>query len=78
MATLKEIEDYFLKADDRSVPWDCNGIIHSTKKFAEAHIATLKAHSGNRTFMPYWLRLEKLYNICLDQDEQVERLINNG
>lgn len=62
--TVKEIKEYL---DSAVIPEivelnDCTIILNS-KNFYESHIAMLERNKGNKTFLPYYDRLLKFYNI---------------
>ena len=70
MKTLDAIELFFkdyknkqhLKLDD------CTQI-NDVKQFASVHIQYLRSNSGNIRYLPYFDRLNKVYNICVKNKE---------
>tara|TARA_R110002051_G_C8557357_1_gene473645 strand:+ start:340 stop:579 length:240 start_codon:yes stop_codon:yes gene_type:complete len=70
MKTLDAIELFFkdyknkqpLKLDD------CTQI-NDVKQFASVHIQYLRSNSGNKRYLPYFDRLNKVYNICVKNKE---------
>ena len=44
----------------------CESVV-DVKKFASVNIKFLRSNSGNKLFKPYADRLNKLYNICVNQ-----------
>lgn len=41
----------------------CCEVIVNQKKFIKSHISAVKANSGKKTFLPYYLRLKKVYDV---------------
>jgi hypothetical protein len=65
MSKLNELEDFFKNAEMPETPIQldkCTRVLDA-KNFIESHFIVLKAHSGNRTFLPYYNRLIKLKEI---------------
>jgi len=63
--SLKTIEDFFKNynfTDKKISISKCEKVI-DTKKFVFSHIEILKNNAGNKVFMPYYSRIEKLYLI---------------
>lgn len=63
--TLPAIEAYF----DSGIPsgpirLDSVTVVVNVHEFVSGHIATAKAHYGQRLFVPYVERLAKLKEIC--------------
>ena len=70
---INELE-YFVKTEnfsDEPLVIDQCTTVTNRRKFAESHLATLKAGTGNKLFMPYYIRLVKFYNLI--QDEKNKR-----
>lgn len=42
-------------------------LCESAELFVTSNIICLKSHTGNKTFMPYFLDLLQYYNICKHQ-----------
>lgn len=42
---------------------DPGTLILDPGKFVRSHLEAVKANAGNRTFLPYYLRLLKFYNL---------------
>jgi len=64
---LHELESYFKTIDLKkwnNTNLDCGTIINATT-FVNSAISTLKANSGKITFLPYYDRLYKFYNLTL-------------
>lgn len=61
--TLKEIENYFKDVEftDDHIQIDQCTIVTNIEKFYNTHLETLKKNSGNKLFMPFYMRLLKLY-----------------
>jgi len=62
---LHELESYFKTIDLKkwnNTNLDCGTIINATT-FVNSAISTLKANSGKITFLPYYDRLYKFYNL---------------
>lgn len=59
---IKELESYFSNTSIPTNPikLDVCSTITNTKLFIESHIATARANNGNKTFLPYLNRLNKL------------------
>ena len=62
---LEFIENYFENMDftDDHLQLDQATVIIDIKRFYESHLTLLKANKGNKTVMPYYYRLLKLYYI---------------
>lgn len=62
MSKIDELDEFFKKIElpDTPIQLDKSTKIVGFKKFIETHIATLRANSGKRTFLPYYERLIKL------------------
>ena len=63
--TLPDIEAYF----DNGIPsgpirLDSVTVVVNVPEFVSGHIATAKAHQGQRLFVPYVERLNKLMQLC--------------
>lgn len=63
--TLPDIEAYF----DNGIPsgpirLDSVTVVVDVDEFVSGHIATAKAHRGQRLFVPYVERLTKVIEIC--------------
>ena len=70
MKPLNEIIEYFENFFDYDFEKEKDVIklnecetIRDLKTFLNSHISILKANSGNRTYMPYYDRLYKVYLI---------------
>lgn len=57
----KFFEDYNFKEREIKIT-QCEKVL-DIKKFIYNHISILKANKGNRVYLPYYNRLEKLYLI---------------
>jgi hypothetical protein len=44
-------------------------VIVDVELFVETHISFLRANAGNRLFLPYYLRLDKLYKLIKKNHE---------
>lgn len=53
----KKLPKHPIKLDTCTTITNCN-------KFIDNHILTLRGNKGNKTFIPYYLRLLKLNNLC--------------
>ena len=62
--SLDVIEKYFSSVSftDDIIKLDQCTEIFNIKKFYESHLNVLKANKGNKLMMPYYNRLNKLYN----------------
>ena len=62
---LDVIEKYFenIEFTDDHLQLDQATVITNIKKFYETHLKILKANKGDKTLMPYYYRLLKLYYI---------------
>ena len=60
---LKEIENYFKDVEftDDHIQIDKCTTVTNIEKFYNTHLETLKKNSGNKLFMPFYMRLLKLY-----------------
>jgi len=65
MKKLDELERHFKNSDipKNQIRIDKCTVVLKPQQFIEAHIATLRGKSGNKTFMPYYERLVKFKNI---------------
>lgn len=63
--SVKELEDFFNKYQfqDVEIKLGEHETIADTEKFVMSHLQAIKSNSGNRTFLPYYNRLVKLYKI---------------
>lgn len=63
--TFKEIQDYVSETtfDNEPMQLDPCTTINNKTKFAESHVKALEGNPKNKTFLPYFLRLQKFYNI---------------
>ena len=59
---IKELENYFsgIQLLPQIVKLYSYGTITNCHLFIESHLATMKTYNGNRTFLPYLTRLQKL------------------
>lgn len=59
---INEMENYFQNTSIPTNPIKLDGCstITDAKLFIESHIATVRANNGNKTFLPYLNRLNKL------------------
>ncbi len=66
---VEELESFFREAKlpDGTIKLSKSVMIINTKRFLESHIATVKRHNGNKTFLPYYERLVRF-----------KKLIENG
>lgn len=62
--SLDVIEKYFSSVSftDDIIKIDQCTEIFNIKKFYESHLNVLKANKGNKLMLPYYHRLNKLYN----------------
>lgn len=59
---LSELEEKLNEVDlPGQVQLTPHELIFNPRKFIDTHIKTLKGQTGNKTFMPYYNRLLKLY-----------------
>lgn len=65
MIPLKEIEKFFddYEFDNKDIKIDICTTVTTSKRLVDSHIKILKANKGNKTFIPYYDRLKKLYLI---------------
>lgn len=63
--TLKDIEVFVSETTFDSDPMqlDEHTTINNKRKFAESHVKALKGNPKNRTFLAYFYRLQKFYNL---------------
>lgn len=66
---ITELENYFAGIALPTKPITLNqcGTITDCSLFVESHFATVKANNGNRTFLPYLERLQKIKSILFNQ-----------
>ena len=57
--TLEQLEAS-LKTDLTEIRLSDFEYIHDLPKFIDGHLSMLKAHSGEKRFLPYWERLVNL------------------
>lgn len=63
--TLQELEKLFKENDFKGeIRLDKCTLVTDTKKFVQSHVKALKSNPKNKTYLPYWDRLIKLYKIC--------------
>lgn len=59
--TIKELKEFF---STTTIPKEIRisecEVVVDTQRFIESHIRTLESNSGNRLFLPFYLRLRKL------------------
>ena len=69
MNKLDKIEQFFKEYKNKGKAIQLNQCesVMDVKKFASVHICFLRGNSGNKLFKPYADRLNKLYNICVNQ-----------
>jgi len=62
---IKELETYFSETQlpTEAIKLNQCSTILSTSLFIESHFATVKANNGNRTFLPYFNRLQELKQV---------------
>ncbi len=62
---IEELESFFisLEAPERAIELNKGATITDLKKFVDSHLATVKANNGNRAFLPYLERLEKVKEV---------------
>lgn len=67
MANLKEIKAFFkvYKHSGEPVILSQCEIITDLEKYLESTFAILEANSGNKTMLPYYVRLVKVYKILI-------------
>lgn len=64
--TISDLEAYFSTADlPQTLQLSPQEHITDLRKCIDGHISMLRARSGNKTFMPYYHRLVKIYQILL-------------
>jgi hypothetical protein len=64
--TLTDLEAYFASAElPQTLQLAQHETITDLPKCVSGHISMLKCRSGNKTFLPYYLRLVKIYEILL-------------
>lgn len=65
MTPLTEIEKFFKEYDfkDKEIQLKVGEKIINPELFVKTHIRILNHNKGNKRFLPYYLRLEKLYKI---------------
>ena len=69
MSKLDKIEKFFTEYKNINKPIQlsqCESVV-DVKKFVSVNIHILRNNSGNKLFKPYADRLNKLYNICVNQ-----------
>ena len=59
MTPLEQLEQS-LQTDLTEIRLSDFEYIHDVPRFIDAHLATLKAHTGNKRYLPYWERLVNL------------------
>jgi len=71
MSKLNWLEDFFKNADipDKEIQLDKCTRILNVDNFIKTHLRVLKAHSGNRTFLPHYERLIKLKEIIENNEK---------
>lgn len=69
---LKELEEFVenTKFSNEPLRLDTCTVIENRKNFAKSHLQVLKANSGKKLVMPYYVRLVKFYKLI--QDEKLE------
>ena len=68
--TLSDIEAYFSTAElPQTLQLSPQEHITDLRKCVDGHISMLRARSRNKTFMPYYHRLVKIYNILLAENK---------
>lgn len=68
--TLSDLEAYFYTAElPQSLQLSPQEHITDLRKCVDGHISMLRARSGNKTFMPYYHRLVKIYQILLAENK---------
>ena len=62
---IEVLEDYFNKIDlpKENIKLNDSSMITNVSLFVGTHLATVKANNGNKTFLPYLDRLQKLKKI---------------
>ena len=64
--SLTDIEAYFNSLElPQSLQLSPQEHITDLRKCVDGHVSMLRARSGNKTFMPYYHRLVKIYQILL-------------
>lgn len=64
MIPPKKLKKFFNKlVHPEPLTLDSCTTILDVKKFTDSHLAVLDSNTGNKTFMPYYERLVKLYNL---------------
>ena len=69
MSKLDKIEQFFkdYKNTGKLIKLNQCESVTDVKQFASVNIKFLRGNSGNKLFKPYADRLNKLYNICVNQ-----------
>ena len=68
--TLTDLEAYFSTAElPQSLQLTPQEHITDLRKCVDGHISMLKCRSGNKTFLPYYNRLVKIYTILLAENK---------
>lgn len=59
---IEILEDFFkeLTTDNQPIQLNASSTITDVSIFVKNHLATVKANNGNKTFLPYLNRLQKL------------------
>lgn len=66
--TLDDLEQWFKdNPPPKEVRLNRYSVITDTDKFIKSHISVLRAHSGNKGYMPYYERLIQLKKVCEDE-----------
>jgi len=68
--SLTDIEAYFNSLElPQSLQLSPQEHITDLRKCVDGHVSMLRARSGNKTFMPYYHRLVKIYQILLAENK---------
>lgn len=65
MISLSELESFFAqwKPSGEEIRLSEHEVIIDPQKFVKSHLNALKGNPGNKTFLPYYDRIVKLYKI---------------
>jgi hypothetical protein len=64
---MKELELFFQNyKGSNEIRLNAWTYIHDIKYFVSSHLDALKSNKGNRTFLPYYMRLNELYKLLND------------
>lgn len=71
---LEDLIDFFDEIENLpdSIQLDRTSRITDVQGFIQSHVTILQANKGNKSFMPYYLRLVQLYNILKQKESETE------